>query len=383
MTVSPPIRVVHIVTTLAIGGLEKVVLDLVRHRTRDVFSMQVICLDDSGVLERAFSDIGVAVETIGTTGSVPGRILRLARRLRHLRPHVVHTHNPQAHLHGALAARLAKVPVVVHTRHGREHADRPVIAALSRLGSRWTSGFVAVSEDAAGVARDVERVPPGKLRVIHNGIALDGFPMPEARPADAAARAVTVGRLDAVKDQSTLLSAVRLVVDRSPAFQLDIVGDGPSRSYLEAQQRALGLTGHVHFQGYQAQVRPFLAAAGVFVLSSVSEGVSIALLEAMASGLPAVATDVGGNREVVVPGETGYLVPAGSPEALAEALLRIQADRTAFERMGRAARRRVEVAFNLSAVIAQYEELYLEGLAKDVRRSGFPAHPVKAPEVCR
>jgi glycosyltransferase involved in cell wall biosynthesis len=258
-----------------------------------------------------------------------------------------------------------------------------VIAALSRLGSRWTSGFVAVSEDAAGVARDIERVPPEKLRVIHNGIDLDRFPMPDARPARAAARAVTVGRLDAVKDQSTLLRAVRLVVDRSPAFQLDIVGDGPSRSDLESQRDALGLTGHVHFHGYRDQVRPFLAAAGVFVLSSASEGVSIALLEAMASGLPAVATDVGGNREVVVPGETGYLVPAGAPEALAEAVLRIQAEATGFERMGRAARRRVEVAFNLSTVIAQYDELYLEGLAMDVRRSGFPALPVKALEACR
>ncbi len=159
MTTSPPIRVVHLVTTLAIGGLEKVVLDLVRCRTRDVFSMHVICLDSSGVLEHAFSELGVAVEIIGTAASVPVRILRLARRLSQLKPHVLHTHNPQAHLHGALAARLANVPLVVHTKHGREYADRRVTAAFSRLGSRWTSRFVAVSGDAANVARDVERVP--------------------------------------------------------------------------------------------------------------------------------------------------------------------------------------------------------------------------------
>lgn len=366
MTTSPPIRVVHLVTTLAIGGLEKVVLDLVRSRTRDVFSMHVICLDGSGVLQQGFSELGVAVETIGTTGSVPIRILRLARRLKQLQPHVLHTHNPQAHLHGALAAKLAKVPVVVHTKHGRGYPDRRLIATFSRLASRWTSCFVAVSEDAANVARDSERVPAQKLCVIHNGIDVDRFAARQARPAHAAGRAVTVGRLDPIKDQLTLLRAVRVVVDKNPAFQLDIVGDGPSRPELEAQRNALGLTGHVRFHGYREQVGPYLAASDFFVLSSISEGVSLALLEAMASGLPVVATDVGGNREVVVPGETGYLVPAGSPEALAEAMLNLQADTTVLERMGGAARRRVENQFNLRTVVAEYEGMYAGCLERNM-----------------
>ena len=372
MTTSPPVRVVHVVTTLAIGGLEKVVLDLVRFRSERVFSAHVVCLDSSGVLEPAFSELGVTVETIGTKGSVPGRILRLARRLRQLQPHIVHTHNPQAHLHGALAARLAIVPVVVHTKHGREYTDRSLLAALSRLGSRWTSVFVAVSEDAAKVARDLERVPARKIRVIHNGIDVDRYEVREARPIQAMARAVTVGRLDPVKDHSTLLRAVRLVVDKNPAFQMDIVGDGPLRPALEAQCHALGLAGHVHFLGYHEQVAPFLAAAGFFVLSSVSEGVSLALLEAMASGLPAVATDVGGNREVIVPGKTGYLVPSGSAEALADAMLMVQADPASRDRMGRAACRRVEVEFNLSTAVEQYEDMYLECLSTTALRPVLP-----------
>lgn len=381
MTAVPPIRVVHLVTTLAIGGLERVVLDLVRRRTQDTFSMHVICLDSSGVLERAFSELGVAVETIGTAGSVPIRILRLARRLRQLKPHVLHTHNPQAHLHGALSARLAKVPLVVHTKHGREYADRRLIAALSRLGSRWTSRFVAVSDDAADVARTLERVPTRKLRVIHNGIDVDRFAVRDARPSRAGARAVTVGRLEPVKDQVTLLRAVRVVVDTNPTFQLDIVGDGPSRPELEAQQNALGLTGHVRFHGYREHVGPFLDASDFFVLSSISEGVSLALLEAMACGLPAVATDVGGNREVVVPGETGYLVPAGSPAALADAMCMLQADATNLDRMGRAARRRVEGAFNLSRVVAQYEGMYLEGLSSQAHATAGATLSLQASEA--
>lgn len=362
MSPDPPIRVVHIVTTLAIGGLEKVVLDLVRCRTRDVFDMRVVCLDDSGVLQRGFADAGVAVETIGTTGSVPQRIWRLAQRLGQLQPHLVHTHNPQAHLHGAIAAKIARVPAVVHTRHGRGYADRAVVSAFSRLATRWTDWFVTVSDDAADVARSNERVPARKLIVVHNGIDVDRFtagqPMGDRLPG----RAITVGRLDPIKDQLTLLRAVRLVVDANPAFQLDVIGDGPSRPELEALQSELGLAHHVHFHGYQEQVGPFLAGSDFFVLSSISEGVSLALLEAMASGLPAVVTDVGGNREVMVPGETGYMVPAGSPEALADALLKIQADPARLHRMAEAARRRVEASFNLRTVVATYENLYATSL---------------------
>jgi sugar transferase (PEP-CTERM/EpsH1 system associated) len=360
----PLVQVVHVVTTLAIGGLEKVVFDLARCRTKDRFGIRVICLDSSGVLEPAFSEIGVSVEVIGTVGSVPSRVMKLARRLRQLRPHVVHTHNPQAHLHGAWASRMANVPAVVHTRHGRQRAEGHVLPALSRIATAWTSRFVAVSEDAARIARDAERVPAAKLSVIHNGIDVEQFSADRVPRPQSGGRAISVGRLDPIKDQGTLLRAVRLVVDRMPDFRLDMVGDGPSRPELEALRETLGLADHVLFHGYQEDVRPLLVAADVFLLSSISEGVSIALLEAMACGLPAVATDVGGNREVIVPGECGCLVPAGSPEALASGMLSVLADAGSFERMRHAARRRIEEQFNLRKVVAQYETVYNLCLAR-------------------
>jgi sugar transferase (PEP-CTERM/EpsH1 system associated) len=375
-----PVRVVHLVTTLAIGGLEKVVLDLVRFGTPDRFAMRVVCLDESGVLEEQFARLGVPVDVIGTDGSVPARILRLARHLQQVKPALLHTHNPQAHLHGAIAARLARVPAVVHTKHGREYMERPVLAWASRLASRWTSRFVAVSVDAASVAREIEGVPAARVRVIHNGIDTGLFPVRAPRAALAPRRAVTVGRLSPIKDHATLLHAVRRVVDSVPTFQLDIVGDGPLRPELEALCETLGLCGCVHFHGYHEQVARFLDAADFFVLSSISEGVSIALLEAMASGLPAVATDVGGNREVVVSGETGYLVPSRAHDVLAAVMLRIQSDDAGLERMGRAARRRVEEQFNLRTVVQQYERLYLECLAPTRAGTAMvpPAVPVKS-----
>ncbi|MEI6668151.1 MAG: GT4 family glycosyltransferase PelF [Acidobacteriota bacterium] len=364
-----PIRVVHIVTTLKFGGLEKVVLDLVRHRNRERIDARVICLDSSGVLAQGFADVGVPVETIGTDGPVPRRVLKLARRLKELKPDVVHTHNPQAQLHGAWAALLGRVPVVVHTKHGRGSLEGRALGALSRLATTWTSCVVTVSEDAAQVAREIDHVPAERLRVIRNGVDLERFGASQERKPRIGARAITVGRLDPVKDQATLLRAARLVVAQVPAFQLDIVGDGPSRPELEALSGALGLNGSVHFLGYRDPVTTALAEADIFVLSSVSEGVSIALLEAMAMGLPVVATDVGGNREVVVPGETGWLVPASSPESLAAAMMKLLSDASALERMGLAARRRVEAHFNLRHVVDQYEHLYNECLGRSTRVS--------------
>jgi sugar transferase (PEP-CTERM/EpsH1 system associated) len=359
----PPLRVTHVVTTLAIGGLEKVVLDLVRGRTQPAFDARVLCLDSGGVLQRDFAAAGVPVEVVGIRGSVPQRIWRLARRLRVLRPDVLHTHNPQAHLHGAWAAKLARVPVVIHTRHGQDRVDRPALAVLSRVATAWTARFVAVSEASAGMSRELEGVPPSKLLVIHNGIDLERFPARGTAPAASRSRAVTVGRLDPVKDHASMLRAVRIVGDRIPDFRLDIVGDGPCRTELEELRTALGLNDRVRFLGYHADVAPFLSGADLFVLSSVSEGISIALLEAMASGLPAVATDVGGNREVILDGRTGHLTPAGSAEALADAIVRIASDPDAMERMGRASRRRVEEEFNLRQVVTRYEELYRRCLA--------------------
>ena len=360
----PPIRVVHLVTSLAIGGLETVVLDLVRCRRRDVFSAHVVCLETGGVLEEKLSALGVPVEAIGTTGSVPRRILKLARVLRSLKPHILHTHNPSPHLHGALAARLAGVPVLVHTKHGRNFPNRRVRVATNRLAAWLSDCVVAVSDDAARVAREVERIPVEKVRLVHNGVDTTRFRYRGPRPNRDAFRAVTVARLDPVKDQATLLQAVRLVVDKNPAFRLDIVGDGPSRAALEAQRTELGLDRHVRFCGYQSDVEPYLAQADIFLLSSISEGIPLTLLEAMAVGLPGVATDVGGIREVIVPGVTGYLVPARSPEALAEAMLAIQADPLVIERMGQASRQRIEDEFGLAGVVAQYEAIYLECLGR-------------------
>ncbi len=359
------VRVAHLVLSLQVGGLEKVVLDLARHADRATFDTCVLCLRASGPAPPRFERSGVSVHSLGLSELRRGHTLfRLIRWLLRVRPDVLHTHNPTPHLYGALAACAAGVPVLVHTKHGRNYPESLRAVAWNRLASCLSDRIVAVSEDAAAVARRVEHVAGRKITVIRNGIDLAEFPPPGSRTWGRGP-AIHIARLiDLAKDQTTLLRAARLVAEREPGFQLLIVGDGPDRERLTALAEELRLGGHVQFLGFRGDVSALLGTADLFVLSSVTEGISLTLLEAMAAGLPIVATDVGGNREVVVPDQTGLLVPARSPEALAEAMLRVLRDPDRARRMGAAGRQRVEDEFSLGRMVTEYGQLYLSLLSK-------------------
>jgi glycosyltransferase involved in cell wall biosynthesis len=336
-----------------------VILSLIRHMDRTRFWPHVICLHDRGPLAERIEALGVAVDVIGGHGVGlfdMGR--RLARRLRELRPDVVHTHNPAPHQAAAVARLFTHFPALVHTKHGRNNFPTRARRWAEQLAGRVTDVVVPVSSDAATVARTIDRVPDRKLRVIHNGIdvgaGMQATPLPPGRPP----RAVHVARLNRIKDQGTLLRAARLVADTLPDFTLDIVGDGPMHDEVHALAADLGLGDVVRFHGFRDDIGAVLATADLFVLSSLSEGISITLLEAMAAGLPVVATDVGGNREVVLPEETGLLVPAGDAAALAEAMVAILTDPPRARRLGAGGLARVSRDFSIARTVAAYEEIY-------------------------
>jgi glycosyltransferase involved in cell wall biosynthesis len=359
-----PARVVHLVTTLDIGGLEMVVLHLVRHCDRAVFEPYVFCLDAAGELAPRFEALGVPVETIGGPKQTAfGRMARLVRRLRQLAPQVLHTHNPTPHYFGTLAAYLARVPVLIHTKHGLNRPEIPRMVALNRLASNLSHCVVPVSASAAAVARRIERVPARKLRVIRNGIDLADFSATR-NGGHTGRRVIHVARLNIIKDQKTLLHAARLVADAEPDFRLDILGDGPEREALVALRDELRLQEHVRLLGMREDVNVLLAQSDIFVLSSLHEGLPITVLEAMASGLPVVSTRAGGTPEVVIDGVTGLLVPSASPPALAEALLTLLRRPDMAVAMGQAGRRRAEEEFDVRKVTARYEQLYRRFLDK-------------------
>jgi glycosyltransferase involved in cell wall biosynthesis len=267
---------------------------------------------------------------------------------------VLHTHNAYSHLYGSVAARLVRTRHVIHTRHGLALTEGAFERSLFRLSCLLSDAVVSVSDELCSLSR-AQGCPASKSHRIWNGIDTALF-----QPVEKWAQStlITVGRLEAVKDMPTLLCAFASARENLPALQLLIVGDGRARHSLEEMSRSFGLETSVHFLGERKDVSKLLRQATVFVSSSLSEGVALALLEAMATGLPVVVTGVGGNIEVVQDGVTGVLVPPRDPARLAEAISDLASNPVRVAAMGRAARSRVEDVFDVRRMVRDYERLY-------------------------
>jgi glycosyltransferase involved in cell wall biosynthesis len=349
--------VAHVTLGLDVGGLEKLLVEFARHADRERFLLRFVSLTTRGVLAEDIEAEGWPVTALhAPAGFHPGIGLDLARLFRRWKIDVVHTHDERPNIYAAPAARLAGVRRVVHTRHGQRPWLTRRQRLLVRMASRLTDHFVCVSRDTARLSVE-QGVPASRVRTIWNGIDLARFSY--AGPC-ADGPIVTVARLSPEKGIEGLVRAAALALCRSPTLRLEIAGDGPCFSELARLALQVGVADRVRFLGQVRDVPGLLARASTFVLPSESEGVALTLLEAMARGLPVVATRVGGNCEVVVEGETGLLVPARDPTALASALLRLRDPGIAFA-MGQAGRRRVERFFDVRRMVAAYESLYRTG----------------------
>ena len=294
-------------------------------------------------------------------------VTRLWRVIREVKADVLHAHNEGAGFYAGLAGLLAGRPVIT-TRHGASFGlDTLWVRRAAGLLSRRT---VCVGKDVVRLARQVDHLPASRVRLIYNGVDTSQFaPDAKARArvraelgfADTDRVLISVGRLALEKDYATLLQSLATAQGVAGQASLILVGDGPQREALSQEAERLGLAGRVRMLGDRQDVRDLLAAADVFVLSSISEGVSKALLEAMAVGLPVVATSVGGTPEVVEEGVTGLLVPPSRPDVLGQALDgRFCDDSSLAERLGRAGRERAQERFSVQATVAAYVELYRE-----------------------
>lgn len=292
---------------------------------------------------------------------------RMARIFRRLRPDIVHTRNWTC-IDAILGARLAGVPHVIHGEHGREAVDptgaNHLRRRVRRLLAPLVSQFVTVSRDLARWLVEDVGVPARKVRTIYNGVDTVRF-KPGDREAARAALGIpsgwgvvgTVGRLDPVKDQAGLIRAFAALAPRRPCM-LVIVGDGPLRSELEDLRRQLGLEDRVRILGDRQDIPQILQALDCFVLPSIGEGISNAVLEAMATALPVVATRVGGNVELVEHDATGLLIEVRQPAALVRALDCYLGDPAIARKHGTAARERAEREFGLTRMLTGYEDLY-------------------------
>jgi glycosyltransferase involved in cell wall biosynthesis len=353
------IRVVHVTGCLDMGGQENLLVEFARHADRDRFELRFLSLGERGILADQIEALGWPVAALGIGAGLHLRLpWQIARLLRNWRADVVHTHNDRPLIYAASAARMARAAQVVHTKHGRGAQNSRRQNFLSALSARLTDQFVCVSDDCARLARK-QGVPSSRVTAIANGIDLRRFPF--AGPC-LAGPAITVARLCPDKDLGMLLNAASIVVRAAPEFRLLIAGTGPSMLDLERQIGQLGLADHVRLLGPVRDIPALLRQARMFALSSISEGVPLAVLEAMASGLPVAATRVGGVPEVVTDGATGLLTPPRDPVALAAALLRLQGDDALTNAMGTRGRWRVEELFDVRRMVVAYEQIYVDGV---------------------
>lgn len=355
-----PLRIVHVTLGLDVGGQEKLLVEMARHADRDRVALHVVSLTTRGPLAREIEACGWPITAMeAPSGLRLSLVGKLAWLFRKLKADVVHTHDDRPNIHASPAARLARVPLIVHTRHhqGVHLSDRQ--RRLVRFVSRWNDQFTCISHESALQASQ-QGIARHRLRVVHNGIDVERF---AHRGADLSGYAVVVARLAPLKGIHHLLDAVPAILARCPDFRLHIAGDGPERAALEQHAERLHLRDVVQFLGTVQDVPTLLAGARLFVLPSLSEGISLTLLEAMASGLPVVTTHVGGNPEVVLDGLTGLLVPPADSPALADALTRCWTEPRLCARFADAGRRRVCEQFDVRRMVSDYEAMYFQGRA--------------------
>ncbi|MEO5656424.1 MAG: glycosyltransferase [Nitrospiria bacterium] len=374
------IRIMHVLDQLGVAGTEGVVINVVNGLDPTRFEPLICCLRRARPLSRFRLSERIPVFELHRRPRLDLRlILKLARLLRRERVDVVHSHNWSTYVYAVVAARLARVPVVIHGEHGRE-TQSPERAWKRRVVQRALAPavdrFVAVSRDIQRHLTAEWGLDESRTQYLSNGVDLTRF----GRPVDHAAvrselglqpgdRVVgTVGGIRPVKDHETLVRAFARVRQARAGVKLMLVGhdaDGDLRRRVETEGATWGLTpGDVLFLGARHDVPELLGLMDVYVNSSLFEGTSNGLLEAMACRKPVVATAVGGNVDLITEGENGYLVPSSEPEAMADRIGRLLDDPDRAAHMGRRGRERVERSHDFDAMVAEHASLYEELTAR-------------------
>ena len=362
-----PARVLQVVLSLSPGGTERLVIDICR-RLGHGFDVSVCCLDGEGAWASELRDRDIEVIALNRRSGFRPEIGRQIARLAEERGvDLLHCHQYSPFVYGRLAKYWLPRLKLVYTEHGRL-SDAPPSwkrQLVNPVLSRFDGPIVAVSDELRRFMID-SRFPRERVAVIHNGIDTAALPSPGDRHRarillglkDEAFVAVTVARMDPVKNFPCLLDAFALVRQVVPHAVLLMVGDGPERAALTERAAQPDLAGSVVFLGLRPDVRAVLPAADLYVNSSISEGISITILEAMASGLPVVATAAGGTPEVLADGSAGVLVPIRNPIRLAQAMVALAADPGARATLATLGRRRVESSFTIQRMVAEYARLY-------------------------
>ena len=368
-------RILFLSTSMGMGGADSQLLAAAQELQSRGHEVRIVSLTPLGPMGLESRALGIPTESLEMRRGFPDPrgLLRLARMVRSWRPDVVHSHMVHANLLARALRLLVPVRALVSTIHNIYEGG-----ALRMAAYRWTNSLVdhmtIVSEAAAERFVRDKIVRKEMLRVVPNGVDLDRMATPPAGARESLRRELgvddayvwlAVGRFEIAKDYPNMLRAFARVRQRAPHAVLLLVGRGSLQPETEALAAELGLRDCVRFLGVRNDVPAVMSAADGYVMSSAWEGMPMVLLEAAAAGLPIVATAVGGNHEVVVEGESGFLVPPRDDAALAAAMVRLgdlaEADR---RRMGARGREHIRAHYGVRRVADRWEELYREVLAR-------------------
>jgi sugar transferase (PEP-CTERM/EpsH1 system associated) len=373
-----PLRILHVVPQVAMGGTEHGVLKLMKCLAAGTFDQHICAVrgyDPSSESLRSVADKIFAMNSPQSRMQVS--VFRLASVMKRYRPHIVHSRNWGA-IEAIPAARLARVPVAIHSEHGYEldmlHGLPWRRRVFRRIAFAMADAVFAVTKELAGYHARQICVSPDSVRVIYNGVDTVEFsPRADLResmrarlqlPANTFAVG-SVGRMVAIKDHLTLLKAAEISIRNGIDLRLILGGAGPELTRLqEYVNYSAELCSRVIFAGASAEVSALMNAFDVFALPSIAEGMSNTLLEAMACGLPVLATGVGGNPEIVEDGAHGWIFEPRDSASLARHICDLAHDRVLCEQFGKASRQRAVQLFNIEHMIEQYRNLYIELAAR-------------------
>jgi len=389
-----PMRVLHITGDSHYGGAGPIIIGLGRIAQAEGWQVDVLSTDP--VFQRAIArhglgivDLDVIRREIRPVWDLSG-LVRLAQFLRREQYAIVHTHTSKAGFVGRLAARLAHIPVIVHTVHGfafherSPHRTQLFYTALERAAAHWCHRIVSVSEFHRRWALELKICDSSQIVAIPNGIARLPKPAvapPElrrslgVRPSDL--MMLTMARLAPDKGLSDLIEAAAILARYDRRFLVVIAGEGSARAALENQARERGVADHVAFLGFREDVSELLEAADLVVLPSLREGLSIALLEAMAAAKPIIATSIGSHKELISQGNIACLVPPGDAIALSDAILRLARDPVLMARLATRAKDLFEKQYTEDRMLKAYRHLYFDLLTEQCQ-----ANPALAGSIC-
>ena len=363
------IRLLHLTLNMEIGGTEQVIKQLVQNLDDQRFDSSILCIDGLvGAMGIELSENGFEVTSLERKPGFDFKLVKdLRKKLKSDSVDILHCHQYTPYVYGVLAAIGTGVPVIF-TEHGRLYPEKFKWKRFvsSPLLSYFTKVIIAVSHSTAVAMARYENFPLHKIRVIYNGLAhtdvdVDRNKMCQQLGIDPGVKIVgTISRLDPIKNQPMMIRAFSDVLKVEPEAVLLIVGDGSDRGRLEQIVKELGIQDKVVFTGFKIDPRPYFELLDVFLLSSLSEGTSMTLLETMACAKPSVVTDVGGNPEIVVDGKTGYITKDQDQKGFADALCKLLSNKTVLETQGEAAKNRYLELFTLTKMIEEYERCYVD-----------------------